>query len=115
MSNILELDIVCENDSHSKCTDTYEVSYTNTDMQYKDFFTRYLYGNRPCVVRGPVTENWKSASEWVTDSRPNFAYICRKFGMVLHLPVIHNSDHAPTLTLLLIHYNNYIIFLYNLE
>jgi hypothetical protein len=83
MSNIIELETLVnsEIDSNSKCTKTYKVSYINADIQYNDFFRRYLHGNRPCIVRGPITESWKSANEWISDSRPNFAYICQKFGM----------------------------------
>jgi hypothetical protein len=83
MSNIIELElpINSEIDSNSTCTKTYKVSSTNADIQYNDFFRQYLYGNRPCIVRGSITESWKSASEWISDGRPNFSYICQKFGM----------------------------------
>lgn len=82
MSNIIELEIPVssESDSNSKCTKTNKVSYTNADIQYNDFFRRYLYGNRPCIVRGSITESWKSVSEWISDGRPDFSYICQKFG-----------------------------------
>jgi hypothetical protein len=83
MNNTIELEapVNSEIDSNSKCIKTYNVSYINADIRYNDFFRRYLYGNRPCIVRGPITESWKSANEWISDSRPNFAYICQKFGM----------------------------------
>lgn len=93
MSNIIELEapVNSEIDSDSKCAKTYKVSYTNADIQYNDFFRRYLYGNRPCIVRGPITESWKSASEWISDCRPNFAYIYQKFGNV-RVPVANCDE-----------------------
>jgi hypothetical protein len=84
MSNIIELEMPVSSEvgSNSACTKKYKVAYTNADIQYYDFFRRYLYGNRPCIVRGPITESWKSASEWISDGRPKFSYICQKFGML---------------------------------
>jgi hypothetical protein len=82
MSDVIELEIPVNSEIHSNSNfeKAYKVSYANADIQYNDFFRRYLFGNRPCIVRGPITESWKSATEWISDSRPNFSYICQKFG-----------------------------------
>lgn len=80
-TDVIELETPNEIASNAQCKNTHTVLYTNTDIQYSDFFWQYLYRNRPCVVRGPVTESWKSANEWISDNRPNFSYISQKFGM----------------------------------
>jgi hypothetical protein len=94
MTNVIEIETPCEIHSNSESINTYEMSYTNTDMQYNDFFRRYLCGNRPCIVRGRVIESWKSANEWISNNRPNFSYICRKFGMSSENP--YDCDVAFT-------------------
>jgi hypothetical protein len=98
MRNIIELEIPVssETDSNSKC-----VSYTNADIQYNDFFRRYLYRNRPCIVRGSITESWKSASEWISDGKPNFSYICQKFGTYCE-----NNDECKRVLLSFIHFGS---------
>jgi hypothetical protein len=80
-SDVIELETPDGISLIAQCTNTYKVSFTNTDMLYSDFFRQYLFRNRPCVVRGPITESWKSANEWICDNRPNFSYISKKFGM----------------------------------
>lgn len=80
-TDVIELETPDGIISNAQCTDTYKVSFTNTNMRYSDFFRQYLYRNMPCVVRGPMTESWKSANEWISDNRPNFSYISQKFGM----------------------------------
>jgi hypothetical protein len=82
MSDIIELEVPVNGAIHSNSNfaKAYKVSYANADIQYNDFFRRYLYGNRPCIVRGQITESWKSAIEWISDCRPNFSYICQRFG-----------------------------------
>jgi hypothetical protein len=79
--DVIELETPDGIDTNAQFTDTYKVFYTNTDMRYGDFFRQFLYKNTPCVVRGPVTESWKSAHEWISDNRPNFSYISQKYGM----------------------------------
>jgi hypothetical protein len=81
VSDAIELETPDGIDTNVQCTDMYKVSYTNTDMRYDDFFRQFLYRNRPCVVRGHVTESWKSANEWISNNRPNFSYISQKYGM----------------------------------
>jgi hypothetical protein len=82
MSDVIELEVPVNGAVHSNSNfaKAKKVSYANADIQYNDFFRRYLFENRPCIVRGPVTESWTSAIEWISDSRPNFSYICKKFG-----------------------------------
>lgn len=83
MSDVIELEVLVNTEIHSNSNfaKTHKISYVNADVQYNDFFRRYLCLNRPCIVRGPVTEGWKSAIEWISESRPNFSYISQKFGM----------------------------------
>ena len=50
------------------------------EVPYNEFFKKYLYRNRPCILQVTETKNWKSVNEWIVESKPNFTYICEKFG-----------------------------------
>ncbi|XP_069698380.1 2-oxoglutarate and iron-dependent oxygenase JMJD4 isoform X2 [Periplaneta americana] len=81
-SNVIELNTPFELDISPKQATKDELSFTNTDTEYNTFFKHYLYGNIPCVVRGTVTKNWKSANEWIKNNKPDFSYINERFGNV---------------------------------
>lgn len=49
------------------------------EFAYSDFFEKYLFNNKPCVLRS-VSNNWESSKYWVVDNKPNFEYFCKNYS-----------------------------------
>lgn len=79
-NDILELEIGLESERSELNIREDIISFENDDVSYNEFFNKYLYRNRPCILEITAAKYWKSVIEWTVDRRPNFSYIAEKFG-----------------------------------
>ena len=51
----------------------------DTPATYPEF-QRFLKNNIPCTFGPWISASWPAVQHWVRDGRPNFKYLCEKFG-----------------------------------
>lgn len=51
-----------------------------SSITYDEFFARYLIGNRPCIFKSGITENWSCKRQWNLDGAPDFDVLEILFG-----------------------------------
>ena len=45
-----------------------------------DFFGKYLLWNKPCLIDGCMTSEWRARREWVKERQPDLEYLKSMFG-----------------------------------
>jgi hypothetical protein len=48
------------------------------DIDYDTFWTKYMYPNKPVIIRG-LTKGWRSMG-WIRDGKPDFQRLRKDFG-----------------------------------
>lgn len=62
------------------------IDHVNEDIAYDEFFVKYIFGNRPCIIGKWITRDWKATSDWIITndtsgkSQINFSKLESLFG-----------------------------------
>ncbi|GLH16369.1 2-oxoglutarate and iron-dependent oxygenase JMJD4 homolog [Gryllus bimaculatus] len=63
------------------CSDT-QIIRIDKPVSYNTIFKNFLVKNRPCIIKIPSAQSWKSTKEWVSQGLPHFSNLQNIYGTV---------------------------------